>query len=73
MNVTDKMAEAGRQIASELMTAQVAYNMDGLGGSMYYEEWLEKPTKNRDLIMQYLLDEIDSVTAIYLAMEREKV
>ncbi len=69
--VTDAMREAGEEIASLLMTAQVAKCMNGLGGSKTYGEWLETEMKNKDLVIAYLNDEICSVEAIYIAMGRE--
>lgn len=70
--VTEAMNKAGNDIAAELMTASVAKSMNGLGGSLIYEEWLNKEVANRDLCITYSKSEIDSVTAIYLAMVRAK-
>lgn len=70
--VTEAMNKAGNDIAAELMTASVAKSMNGLGGSPTYEEWLNKEVANRDLCIAYSKSEIDSVTAIYLAMVRAK-
>lgn len=70
--VTEAMNKAGNDIAAELMTASVAKSMNGLGGSLTYEEWLNKEVANRDLCIAYSKSEIDSVTAIYLAMVRAK-
>lgn len=71
-DVTDAMQQAGSKIASDVVNAQVAKHMNGLGGSMTWEEWLEKDVPNRDLVVAYLEDRIDSVTAIFLAMHRAK-
>ena len=70
--VTDKMREAGSQIASDMMDARVSYHMGGLGGAKDWEEFEahHKDNNNMDLIHQYVNDEIDSVTAIYIAMHR---
>lgn len=70
--VTEAMNQAGNDIAAELVTASVAKTMHGLGGSLTYEEWLNKEVENRDLCIAYSKSEIDSVTAIYLAMMRAK-
>lgn len=70
--VTEAMNKAGNDIAAELMTASVAKSMNGLGGSLTYEGWLNKEVANRDLCIAYSKSEIDSVTAIYLAMVRAK-
>ena len=70
--VTEKMREAGSQIASDLIDAQVSNCMGGLGGSKVWEEFESSHSgKNMDLIKRYVNDEIDSVTAIYIAMHRE--
>ena len=72
--VTEEMREAGSQIASDLIDAQVCFRMGGLGGSKSWEEFKASHSgKNIDLIEQYVNDEIDSVTAIYIAMHRESI
>ena len=72
--VTEEMREAGSQIASDLMDAQVSFHMGGLGGSKEWEEFESFHCgKNMDLIKQYVNGEIDSVTAIYIAMHRESI
>ena len=69
--VTEKMREAGSQIASDLIDAEIAWNMNGLGGSKKWNEFVEGHSgKNFDLIMKHVDDKIDSVTAIYIAMNR---
>jgi hypothetical protein len=74
MLVTEEMREAGSEIASALMDAQVSSHMGGLGGSKDWEEFESSHSgKNMDLIKQYVADEIDSVTAIYIAMHRESI
>jgi hypothetical protein len=56
------------------MDAQVSSHMGGLGGSKDWEEFESAHSgKNMDLIKQYVADEIDSVTAIYIAMHRESI
>ena len=72
--VTEEMREAGSQIASDLMDAQVSFCLGGLGGSKEWEEFESFHCgKNMDLIKQYANGEIDSVTAIYIAMHRESI
>lgn len=70
--VTETMQQAGLKIASDTVNAKVAKHMNGLGGSITWEAWLEKDIPNRDLVVAYLEDRIDSVTAIFLAMHRAK-
>lgn len=71
--VTEKMREAGSQIASALMQAQVAKCTGGLGGKKDWKKFESVHSgKNIDLIKQYINDDIDSVTAIYIAMRREE-
>lgn len=70
--VTEEMRKAGSAIASALMDAGVAKCMNGLGGSKTWDEWVCEDVPNKDLIVAYLNEEIDSITAIYLAMERAK-
>lgn len=71
--VTEAMIEDGRQIASDIMNANVSKRMNGLGGSQTWDEWLDAGVKNRDLAIAYVNGEIDSVTAIYKAMQRAKL
>lgn len=71
--VTEAMIEDGRQIASDIMNANVSKHMNGLGGSQTWDEWLDAGVKNRDLAIAYVNGEIDSVTAIYKAMQRAKL
>ena len=72
--VTEEMREAGSQIASDLINAQVSFHVGGLGGSKTWEEFESCHCgKNMDLIKQYVNGEIDSVTAIYIAMHRESI
>jgi len=72
--VTEEMKEAGSQIALDLVDANIAKSMGGLGGSKTWEEFEASHSgKNMDLIKQYVNGEIDSVTAIYTAMHRESI
>lgn len=66
------MRKAGAQVASDIFDALISFRMDGLGGSKKWEEFKSCHSgKNMDLIKQYVNGEIDSVTAIYIAMHRE--
>jgi hypothetical protein len=69
--VTDSMVQAGNDIASELITASISKQMDGLGGGLTWNEWLKNDVKNKDLIISYVEKDMSSVEAIYLAMDRE--
>jgi hypothetical protein len=71
--VTEKMKIAGRDMASSLTDAKVSCSMGGLGGSLPWTEWLNRFNgDNKDLIIAYVNNEIDSITAIYLAMGRAR-
>ena len=69
--VTDKMKQAGNDIAAHLTDASIHKACAGLAGcpELNVDDY---PAENRDLIRAYLAEEIDSVTAIYLAMSRVK-
>ena len=64
--VTKDMAEAGNKIAAELVNAELLKSTNGIGEfkNSYRGEY-------SDIIGQYLAGEIDSVTAIYIAMNTE--
>lgn len=69
---TDKMIEAGNTMASDLTDASIMNEMKGLGGSSQSIEEYLGTVDNVDIIYKYLLNEIDSVTAIYIAMQRAR-
>jgi len=71
MKPSEKMIEAGQQMASDLMTASVCWCGNGLGGSKSWREFISQPLANKDLIQRYINHEICSVEAIYIAMRRE--
>ena len=71
--VTYHMVAAGSRMASDLITAQVSRNMDGIGGGPTWREWSAAKAPNRDLAVQYAEGQIQAVEAIYLAMERARV
>ena len=69
--VTEKMKEAGSQIASDLINASISKAMGGLGGAKDWKEFKNNyKGENMDLIKKYVGNEINSVTAIYIAMRR---
>jgi hypothetical protein len=70
--VTDSMVQAGNDIASELIAACAYKSMNGLGGGLTWQEWLDKDVKNKDLIIAYVEKDMSSVEAIYLAMDRAR-
>lgn len=70
MKLPENVVKAGENMASMLMDAQVSKCMDGLGGSKTWEEWLGEDFENKDLVVRYLNEEINSIEAIYLAMQR---
>lgn len=62
-----EVINAGQQIASDLIDANITKSMGNMGGHII------KPISeynNADLIQKYLDDEIVSVEAIYTAMKR---
>ena len=67
MTVTEEMKKAGNDIASRLYDASIS---KALGGNL--DEWLDEDVPNRDIILLYLEGEIDSVTAICMAMDRAR-
>jgi len=71
-NVTEEMAEAGRKIASNLITASCQKSMSGFGGGNLFD-LTDYPEEHQDIINQYLNGDIDSVTAIYIAMNNASV
>jgi len=72
MKPSEKMIEAGQQMAHDLTNASVCWSMNGLGGSKSWRQFINQSLANKDLIEQYVDQEIYSVEAIYMAMERAK-
>ena len=72
--ITQEMKDAGNLIASELVSASMSKSMGGIGGCLSWSDFLtvHKDNPNLDLIKSCVKEEIDSVTAIYIAMERKK-
>jgi len=71
-DVTLEMIQAGNDFASHAVDASIARSMGELGSTKEQRQWQMDQFKNVDLIEMYLSKEIDSVTGIYLAMERAK-
>jgi len=71
-DVTEEMVEAGRKIANNLISANCQKSMSGLGGVKDFD-LMDYPEEHRDVITQYLNGDIDSVTAIYIAMQNASV
>ena len=69
--VTEKMIKAGNDIAGHLGNASIRKNMSGFGGCKLFvlEDY---PKEFQYLIKAYVDGKIDSVIAIYLAMEDAK-
>lgn len=68
--VTEVMQKAGENIASNLLDASIENSMGGLGGCRHLD--LSNYRSNQDLIKKYIDEDITSVEAIYIAMERAK-
>jgi hypothetical protein len=70
--VTPAMEAAGLQMASVLVDIQIAKDMYGLGGGSNYITYCKQVRKitNFDLAKRYVEGKIETVTAIYLAMQR---
>lgn len=66
--VTEKMRETGSKLADQLYDAHITKALEN------EDEWekfiKECDGENLDLVTQYVAGEIDSVTAIYIAMNR---
>jgi len=70
---SEAMIKAGNDMASLLVNVSVAVCMNGLGGSITTEEWHALEVPNKDIAEQYARKELDSVTAIYIAMRRAAI
>lgn len=66
---TEKQIKAGNDVAGELVVAacRKAFGGDGLGGC---KEFNLDDFEFKELVYLYVNEEIDSVTAIYLAMQQ---
>jgi len=72
MKPTEAMIKAGQDWASHATDAHIAKSMGELGSTKEQRAWQLSNFKDTDLIEAYLNNEIDSVTGIYMAMERAK-
>lgn len=70
MKITEKMKQAGEEISSDLIEVSLIKDMGGIGGSKTLDEFYQSCGNNSDLIQAYAEGEIESVEAIYLAMNR---
>ena len=68
------IVEVGNKIASDLIDASLSFSLTSMGGVVPYPTWLEKNKDNPYIIfiLAYINKEIDSVTAIYLAMDQKR-
>lgn len=66
-NVSEEMQLAGNEMAADLMSVTIAKNDLGINWKDFVSEY---KGDNLDLLEAYIAEEIDSVTAIYIAMER---
>ena len=75
MVVDEKMIQEGNNISTLLIQAAVCKSMNGIGSGLTWDKWVKrnKSNPNFDLLMKYVNDEIDSVTAIYIAMRRASI
>ena len=71
LKIPEQVVVVGNTIASELMDATIAKSLAGTGCNLCFSITNYTP-KFQDLIIAYLNGEIDSVTAIYIAMKREE-
>lgn len=70
-NLTAGMINAGNEIATCLMDASIQNQMGGIGGCKEYD-LNSFPKKFHQIIERYLANHIDSVQAIYTAMEQQR-
>ena len=68
--VPKNVIAAGQEIAGNLTDASCRYSMAGCGGCKEFDI-NDFPVRNHDLITAYIEKEMLSVTAIYIAMDRE--
>lgn len=62
--VSEKMVDAGNEIAEHLTSASITYQTNRKRFDL--EDY---PLQYRDLIYKYVTNKIDSVEAIYIAMD----
>jgi hypothetical protein len=66
---TQKQIDAGNKISEELIDASIEKSLSGskLGGT---KEYNKENFKYSDIVDRYVNNEIDSITAIWIAMKR---
>ena len=71
--ITEKMLESASDVSNLLISASVSYKMDGLGGSLTWEEFTKKYGCHKffPLIHSYVRDEITANAVIFLVMYSE--
>jgi len=72
MKVTKEMIYAGDIMAWHLINIDIINNMGGLAGARTWEDWLKEDIQNKDLAIAYAEDKMESVEAVYIAMERAR-
>ncbi len=70
MKISKKTIKLGHEVANELITANICKNMNGLGGGPTWETF-KKSVKHKKLCQLYLENKIDSITAIFMAMNKQ--
>lgn len=70
---TWEMRQAGKAIIEALQVHQFNLRLYGLGEAKTLEDWIPNTIPNKDLIVGYLQNKLDTSTCVYLAMERAKV
>jgi hypothetical protein len=68
--VSPAMREAGENIASEMIDADIERQMAGLGGCQPQDR---TSNQNNDIIERYVVGELSSCETIYIAMNRVRV
>lgn len=72
--VTEEMREAGRDVAEALTDVSIALTLGGMQGINTWDEYAsEYSGDNLDLLKLYASNEINAVTAIYVAMHRKAI
>lgn len=70
---TWEMRQAGKAIIEALQVHQFNLRLYGLGEAKTLEDWIPDSVPNKDLIVGYLQNKLDTPTCVYLAMQRAKV
>jgi len=70
---TWEMRQTGKAIIEALQVHQFNLRLYGLGEAKTLEDWIPDNVPNKDLIVGYLQNKLDTPTCVYLAMQRAKV